>query len=133
MGQLRNPCVCFRQSLFFFTKCFSGVCPFHVKHSGFCPTNVPGQVPIPRCLPRLALKACQLRFNLHHHIIKTGEICLCSFEPQLRLMTTCMEAGNASGFFQNSATVHGFRRNQLSNLSLANQCRGVGAGGGVCK
>ena len=84
-------------------------------------------------LPRLRLERGDLRGKLADDVFDAGEIVLRGLEPQLRLVTARMQAGNAGRFFEHAAALIRPRLDDLADAALMHERRRARAGRGVGK
>ena len=88
---------------------------------------------IARCLPGLTRQLRQLAGQLFDHVVNAGQVGFGALQLQLGLVTALIQAGNPCRLFENAAAGLGFRVDQLGNLPLPHQRRGMRAGRGIGK
>ena len=81
-----------------------------------------------RSLPRLALQALDLAFQLAHHVVKAFEVLLGGAQAQFRLMPARVQAGDAGGLLQQSAARLRLGLDQLADAPLPYHRGRAGAG-----
>ena len=82
-------------------------------------------------LPGLTFQLGELRGELFDDVVDAGQILLGAVQLQLGLVTALVEAGDARGLLEDAPAGLGLGVDQLGNLALAHQRRGMGAGRGV--
>ncbi|MNY11701.1 hypothetical protein D3C86_1447450 [compost metagenome] len=108
-----------------------GVVPADVEQGGLQGADLGRDLLVLLGLTRLALQPVQRRFQLTPDVVQPVQIGLGGLQPQLGLVTTSVQAGHATGLFQNPATVLRLGGDQFGNLALTHQGRAVGPGRGV--
>ena len=93
--------------------------------------DLAGKIAVAGRLPRLALQRFILLLDLRNYVVEAGEVLFSGAETQFRLVATTVEPGDAGGFLQQRAPVDRLGRDQLADLALSDNGRGVSAGGGV--
>ena len=82
-------------------------------------------------LARLTLQRIDLLRQLPDHVFKPVEVCFRRLQPQLRLMTARMQAGDTGGFFQHAAALLGLRLDDFADAALMHEGRRTRARRGV--
>ena len=95
--------------------------------------QAPAQGAVARRLAGLALERLHLRFERRDDVLEAVEIGLRCAQPQLRLVTARVQAGNARRFLQQMPPLGRLGADELADLALADQGRGTGTAGRVGK
>ncbi len=108
-----------------------GVVPVAPDQQRFGAAQLFGDLAVALGLAGLAGEAGELGFEGLDDVADAAEVGLGGAELELGLVAALVEAGDAGGFLEDAAAGLGAGVDQLRDLALADEGRGLGAGGGV--
>ena len=111
----------------------AGRSPAQVKQQRLGPPYLPGNVAVTHRLARLCFERRGLRGQLSDDILDARQVRLGGFQPQLGLMASRMQAGNARGFLQHAPALLGPRLDDLADAALMHQSGRARTGGRIGK
>ena len=108
-----------------------GRAPAQMQQQRFVAAHLAGNVAVAHRLPRLGLERGDLRGELSDDVLDAQQVLLGRLEPQLRLVASRVQPGNAGRLFEHAPALVGPRLDDLADAALMHQRGRARAGRGV--